>query len=98
MHLTSEEQLQFEEDAAYTEDIAHDVVLEVQVLEIGNFWGDVPRCAAFRKREHVRVNRGCKPEINDLQLVQVALLLEHDIFRLQVPVHDADFVHVGNRG
>lgn len=79
------------EDDANAEEIADGAVLGFKVLEVDNLGSDVSWCTAADKHV-VLVGELSESEVGD-DAVEVSVLPEEDVFRLEVSVHDVLRVH-----
>lgn len=80
------------EDDSHTEDVADRVVFGSEVLEVDDFWSDVPRGSASDEQILLFVAESGQSEVCH-HAVELPLFLKDDILWLQIPVHDILLMH-----
>ena len=81
------------ENDSHTEDVADRVVFGSEVLEVDDFWSDVPRGSASDEQILLFVAESGQSEVCH-HAVELPLFLKDDILWLQIPVANAELVQI----
>ena len=81
------------ENDSYTEKVANRIVFSLEIFQVNDLWGYIPRSPASNKEILFLFGMGCESKVRN-DTVKVILFPQYNIFRLKVPMHNFPIMHI----